>query len=298
MKNIFAPLSILFTLLFIVNTSLMAQTYQAINMNSTENGTTQGDSLAYFTLYGVDNGEEVKCTINRTQFDDGLISHYRVTLEDETNPAVSYYSIFESNTLTFNIAPQFVRNQMKISVIDVNRTSLSNPGYPGQNFEISVEQGEYNQIYTESFNYGMNGWEGYTHPGAEGYFDIDIYNYTRKEFRISVLNEGTESWHVHARKTGISLVAGKTYKVMFKAKTEDVGLEKTFQVKLEEDGNDYTCYGQNVFTANSAFQDYSFKFIAPSSDANSVICVEAGYFGSQDPLDLVIDNIKIYEYVD
>lgn len=159
---------------------------------------------------------------------------------------------------------------------------------------ISINEKLYQStLLYENFENGMNGWETYVDWNAQASFAIVEETPGNHALNGYVSNCGNESWHVHIRKTGIPIVAGETYRVKFKARTENIGKIKTFKVRVEEDGGDYTGYGEKIFTANGDLNNYSFVFTAQETDYDAVICFELGEFGDADPLDLVIDEVEI-----
>lgn len=297
MKKIFNSALICATLLFFTSLSVNAQTstYQSMSINSTINSSTRIDSFAVIEITGCEAGEDIIVTIERTEFDNGPIAHYRA---DIVNTGAFLYPLEPSNTFTGIISGRLVNDRITLSIIDLERRSSVNPGYPGQAFKITVRQLNYDVILSEDFESGMNGWETYKHWSAEAYFKLENWG-SNTVLNTSILNHGSETWHVHIRKTGIPIVEGKLYKVMFKARTEDVGIMKPFSVRIEEDGGDYTAYAEDKNYAYGHMNSYSFQFTATQSNPNAVICFELGqFFNREDPLDFIVDDIQINEYTE
>lgn len=292
MKKIILSLTTIILASLIANPVYSEELHNVVSGNSTTFSEAGGGSEAYFHIYDSEDNEDIAFTIERTEFDDGPIAHYRLEIVG-SNPATSYYSIFEGNTFSATILKGHnITAPLTIKVNDVNRHSGNNPGEPSQEFKITLSQKSFpTTLFSEDFTYNMNGWETYVHPSAAA------YSYTRYpgELVTTINDPGNETWHVHTRTTGIPIVAWEYYKVKIRVKKENGGPRRAFKVRIEEDGGDYTGYGERYFVATDLMQEYTFIFRAKESDPNAVLCIEEGNFGSSEPMNLIIDYIKIFK---
>ncbi len=148
-------------------------------------------------------------------------------------------------------------------------------------------------IYEYDFENGLNGWANYAKsPEAQAAPYVMAEGANNNALTTYISQTGSDTWHIHARKTGIPVESGSSYTVTLKARTE-AGFTRKIGVKVEENGGSYTCYGKSEFTINGDLKTYTFSFTSPASDWDAVICVEMGNFGGDRPLDVVIDDIKI-----
>lgn len=116
-----------------------------------------------------------------------------------------------------------------------------------------------------------------------------------------VTDHGVEDWDIHLRKAGIPLVKGARYRVTFKARTESDGsrqLSRKIRVALEEDGDNYTNYSDQVpyITIDEELREYQFEFVMNhDSDPEAAFVIEMGHCQSTDetPLDVALDSILI-----
>lgn len=294
MKKVQILLSALSLLFFSTNLLAEDQTTRAtIEMNTSADGSATIDNGAYFYVWGHIPGEDVNFTIKRTEFDGGPNTHFALKIGG-TN--VSYFDIFNEGDLSATIDGKFVHEFFTLIIYDHNRQTGGE--WPAQEFEFSINQTEFNKtLLEEDFENGWNGWETYCHWDAEASFALYYNGHGTVGLTSWIANEGTEPWHVHVRKTGIPVVAGQKYYVRMNAITELVDMNKVFTVRVEENGGDYTTYGEKTFVATRNPHIYEFTFESPITDNDAVLCVEMGEidspFSSDDPLDLVIDGVKV-----
>ncbi len=268
------------------------EVHNVISANSLTFSEAGDETEAYFHIYDSEDNENIDFTIERTEFDAGPVAHYKVDIVGSV-PTTFYYSIQEGNTFSATILKGHnITAPLTIRITDVNRHEDNNPGWPSQEFKLTLSQKSFpNTVFSEDFTYNMNGWETYTHPSAAA------YSYTRYpgELVTTISDPGNETWHVHTRTTGIPIVAWEYYKVKIRVKQENGGPQRAIKVRLEEDGGDYTGYGERYFVATNLMQEYTFIFRSRETDPNAVLCIESGNIGSTDPMNLIIDYIKIFK---
>lgn len=190
------------------------------------------------------------------------------------------WSCFGSETIVEN---------SHIVVLDSNDIKVSGlePNYAKDTLPVPVV------IYKEDFENGWNGWEHYVNSSyatAEAY--VMEEGTDNNALVTYVGDQGDESWHVHARKSGIAIEAGKTYSVSISSRTE-IGYTRNIKVLIEENEGEYTSYGGGIFEINEELQSYIFSFTSKHTDSDAVICVEMGNFDGTTPLDVVIDDVTI-----
>lgn len=162
--------------------------------------------------------------------------------------------------------------------------------------ETYLEAFSMTPIFEEDFESGWNGWAFYVDwaATAEAYVMQDT---DQNSALVSYIgNLGSESWHVHARKDGITLVEGKRYTIRFDARAES-GLERQIAVKLEQAVSPYTNYSNApLFQIDGTMRTYEYSFVmGNSTDTNSGVCFEMGKFEDSTPIDVIIDNVVIEE---
>jgi len=125
--------------------------------------------------------------------------------------------------------------------------------------------------------------------------------YPNHVFHGYISADGEESWDVHLRKDGISLVNGHLYTINFDAHTI-YGRERDINVVLEKVGPPLTNYSNApYFHLNSQMKtfEYTFEMTCPT-DPLAGICIEMGECSVDDtdiPNEVIIDNISIEENI-
>lgn len=290
MKNILNFTATTLLICFIAKSTLSEQIHNTISVNSSTYSNTGGGNEAYFHIFDVEENENIEFTVERTEFDNGPTAHYKIDLLG-TSPQVFYFNLQESNTFSATMLKEYqITSPLTIKITDVNRIPEQNPNLPPQNFKLTLSQSAFKTVVlSEDFSNGMGNWQTYVDWNASGYSYINH----KGELLTTIDDPGTETWHVHIRRTGIPIIAGETYKVKLRSRIKRSNLLKPFKIIIEEDGGDYTGYGEKYFIANEYMNEVSFKFRSPISDPNAVLCIEIGDFGPTSPLDFIIDNVEI-----
>lgn len=284
MKNTLISIVTILSISFLSAPTHSEEHHAVISPNSAAYAKTGGSDDAFFHIYNVEPNTEMQFTVERTEFDNGPTAHYKVEIAG-TN--IFYYSLYEGNVFSATFPHDLPTNPMTLRILDVNRIDT---GDPAQDVKLTLTQVSYSTVvYSEEFTNGMNGWETYVNGSASA------SSYTRwpGELFTTISDPGHESWHVHVRKTGIPLVQYKDYKVKIRANKENGDQVRVAKVRIEEDGGNYTGYGEKYIVLDDLAKEYSFIFRSPVTTSNAVLCIEMGEFNSDEPVNITVDYIKI-----
>lgn len=125
-------------------------------------------------------------------------------------------------------------------------------------------------IYTSNFTTGNDGWSLVFQQGATG-------SWTRSggKLNITVLNAGSENWHVQLYRNGIPLEKGKMYRVSFTAKAITTRPAVAYTGKSTDPWNAYSNSDSFQFSANEEAFSYTFTMNS-TNDSNSRIVFDLG----------------------
>lgn len=221
-----------------------------------------------------------------------------------TNIQGNVFADFDKNLLGDGYIPNWTLAQEKASnsfVNDVQITDIVNKGkvisgYTSQDF-VPVQGGTPDigaaeALLAENFENGMNSWEMYTATNASSYTSIQAEGTNNKALSTDVWNTGVNTYDIHTRKGNLNIKSGTTYTVTFKARTE-AGKTRSLRVLIEEDALDYTNYGSKIFQIDGTLRTYSYTFTSTNTDPYAAICIEMGKFGTEAPLDVIIDDVTV-----
>ena len=141
-------------------------------------------------------------------------------------------------------------------------------------------------LYSSNFANPQNdGWNLYNNdPSASSSLGV-----ANNRATVTISKEGTESWYIQLIKGGTSLVAGKTYRIVFRAySTGSRSLSATMMLATAP----WTVYGNKDFTISAADTEYSFVFTAANSDANANFLFSMGKGGL---LPVTLYDIRLQE---
>lgn len=158
------------------------------------------------------------------------------------------------------------------------------------------------EIFAETFDdfYNSyptnNGWEFYVDNAAAS--EAWVFDHTGgndKKAHIYISNEGSESWHVHYRQTGITLEQGKRYILRFKAATE-VGNSRSIKVLFEQDATWDQYNPTSEVTIDGTLREYEVAFtMHHRTDWNAIMVFEMGALRNAHPSDVILDDIVLIE---
>jgi endoglucanase len=129
-----------------------------------------------------------------------------------------------------------------------------------------------NLVQNPEFDAGTANWSFWADAsvGASATFNVvtGVTLSGTNSLRTRVLADGGADWRVQAYQT-VGLVAGKTYRIRFKAKANDV---RTMRVVLQQTGGAWTEYWSQTVGLTTTVTDYGpFKFVAPVTDVTTQI---------------------------
>lgn len=142
-------------------------------------------------------------------------------------------------------------------------------------------------IQNGNFDQGISGWELWLQPGGN---TATFVQNTASQItgansgQINITSSTGTNWHVQVAQTGMSIVAGKKYKVSFKAKGSVAG---SISVMYQLNQDPWTNYFYNTVNIGTSTQSYNFEFVASSSISNGSLVFNLGsYIGT-----LYIDDV-------
>lgn len=97
-------------------------------------------------------------------------------------------------------------------------------------FEVKGARAIASIVKNGDFSSDLTEWESYTDPAASAKDAAVIGG----QFTQTIMNEGTEFWHVHLKQSDLMLQAGKTYVLTFEAASS---IGRKIQIKVEKPDN-------------------------------------------------------------
>ncbi len=126
-----------------------------------------------------------------------------------------------------------------------------------------------NDLINGEFDNGASNWDLFVQGGAVATRSVDATNQLSGSNSMRVITTATNGteWHVQLSQGGESLVAGKTYRISFKAKASAA---RNASVSLGLGISPYTTYFYQTFSLTTTNQNYSFEFTASTSISNNI----------------------------
>ncbi|HLO52977.1 MAG TPA: Ig-like domain-containing protein [Saprospiraceae bacterium] len=126
-----------------------------------------------------------------------------------------------------------------------------------------------NDLINGEFDNGTANWDLFVQGGAVATRSVDATNQLSGSNSMRVITTATNGteWHVQLSQGGESLVAGKTYRISFKAKASAA---RNASVSLGLGISPYTTYFYQTFSLTTTNQNYSFEFTASTSISNNI----------------------------
>lgn len=145
-------------------------------------------------------------------------------------------------------------------------------------------------IVNREFDQGFTGWNLYTQSGANATVTIDntsqLSGINSARFNISSVS-GTD-WHIQAVQTNRSIVAGKTYKLTFRARAS---ANRQIAAAVDLGVSPWTSYFfQNVSLTTTA-QNYSYTFTASTTTSLARLVFNLGINSAT----VWLDNVQLTE---
>lgn len=155
-----------------------------------------------------------------------------------------------------------------------------------------VENGDFSTDEEVEFNSteGATGWIKWNEETAEVTYTINDAG--QLEVNITNLGNSGQSWTIQLQQYGINLVKGKTYKLVFDAKsTVNRDIKAVFKTKGE------TVYTSHNFSLTNEMDTYEFIFtVVQDSDNDMTLSFEMGKFSDETTASIITyDNIKLLE---
>lgn len=119
-----------------------------------------------------------------------------------------------------------------------------------------------------------NAWQTYIDGSANATITLSG---NAKNATANIQNGGSQSWHVQLKQAGLNLQQGKTYRLMFNAKST-TGNTFKLDTMLERNGGDFAKYlAPQTLIATPTEQSFSYTFtMDAASDANARITFNMG----------------------
>ena len=142
-----------------------------------------------------------------------------------------------------------------------------------------------NLLRNSSFN-GDDAWEAYFLEAAAG-----ESRFAYGELCLDIESPGNDVWNTQALQGGLSLEPGESYTLSFNAYAN-----KPVEVRaaMEENGNDYTLLGGQMFALTEERTDYSFSAEIPEEvDEGRISVSTGGEFVSATPVRICLDDVEL-----
>lgn len=139
-----------------------------------------------------------------------------------------------------------------------------------------------NLIINGEFNSRMYPWYTYVNESAlaNGIVENNL-------FKMSITQAGTEGWHIQLIQGGLPLEQGEAYELSLRAAADQ---NRTVDVIISEDGNDYTNYFTESINLTSELSVFNFSFsMGENTDLDARFVVDMG--GSD--IDVLLDDISL-----
>jgi len=124
-------------------------------------------------------------------------------------------------------------------------------------------------VYTSDFSSGISEW----YLGVNGGASATKQN-ENSELAVNISTAGTQGWHIQLAKSGISLEAGKKYRVTFTASADDSREILAYTGKNYDDWSAYSDY--NTITLTTTSTEFSYVFDMTTDDDNVRIVFDLG----------------------
>ncbi len=157
---------------------------------------------------------------------------------------------------------------------------------------VNVENG--------GFELGSNLWR-FDVPGGNGRFSVKQDSTGNGYAEITVTDAGTEAWAIQLYQTGLRFESGKTYEMSFEMKSER---NRSVAAGFEDVSNNYAMLnpGYQAQIVPSEWGVYTSYYTATQDHVNVKAVIYLGYglevdgtASRENPLDLLIDNIRVRE---
>ena len=134
---------------------------------------------------------------------------------------------------------------------------------------------EATSVYTSNFTTSDDGWSLQVNSGSGASGSV-----TRSggKLNIGITNGGTQVWHVQLVKGSISLQAGKTYRVSFRASAPTARSFTAYTGKASDPWNSYS--GYNSFYVTPEEDRYNYIFTPTTTDAAARMVFDLGNVSS------------------
>lgn len=165
-----------------------------------------------------------------------------------------------------------------------------------EDFLSACENCQANLLSNGSFANNGEGWQTYIDQSANAFFILDD---AQGGARLTSIFGGTEIWHAQVYQGGLSLEAGKTYRLQFEGTTYGKSTHAQYSVHVEENGGAYTQYMPAVtVSVNPGIQTFEITFTAQQTVNNARVTFNMGKnhaLGSGFSNVFGVDNVHLFE---
>ena len=219
-----------------------------------------------------------------------------IQVDFRSQDGTTSYSDPQTIELTPNMDEKTVTFTMPETVTDLNGQFVFDLG--GQNGDVYIddvtllktsENIDYGNVdlfplKNGSFDNGLTGWSNYIHYDANAQIAAE-----NGEAKVSIGNEGNETWSVMLQQENLNLAKGVVYEVSFDARST-----KPRDIEVTVENAQYNRYFDQKVTLTDQMQPYSFELKMPA-DELAAIKFQLGK-SSNSPLgahDIFIDNVVV-----
>ncbi|MBK8622860.1 MAG: Ig-like domain-containing protein [Saprospiraceae bacterium] len=215
----------------------------------------------------LDDGEGVHITSTNHQLYEFFVT---------TPPNTTYLTIFAE---TSDKGGLYVDDFEVVSINGCTSTALS-----------TVTVGETNVVQNPEFNSGTTSWELYAQGGAAATLNHDNTSQLSgvNSARINISTATGTDWHVQFVENGLTLEAGKTYTLSFRARAAAARVINASVDLGQDPWTNYLYQNVNVTTTGQLF---TYTFTQPAGTSNGRVVFNLG----QSNQTVWIDDVKLFE---
>lgn len=150
-------------------------------------------------------------------------------------------------------------------------------------------------IKNGTFEEGLEGDMGLTYWNKDSSGGSAIFTVLNGELKIEVSDPGPDLWSIGLYQPRVNIREGYTYRVTFKARSED---ERNITSYFGKAAPPWTDYGGDTvtgFTLSKEMTEYEYTFTSPHSDIKAQMCFSFGNVGGQNATTIYLDDVVIQE---
>jgi|GEM_PF-2007818 len=143
-----------------------------------------------------------------------------------------------------------------------------------------------NLLSNGDFSMGTNLWNLSVQSGAAASGTVQ-----NGEYRASITNVGSSTWHIRIFQTNFSLESGKSYKISFDARST---INRNIIASVQNSSS-YVTYSSQEVTLTNTMKNYSFYLVMNTSASSCSMIFDLGFESALPNHDIYIDNVIIEE---